>query len=71
MIVLFRAKANDKNDGLVQRIKKSGDLYVSGTVWDGQQASRIAVSNWRVDLESDFELVVKALQSFLKTTGVE
>ncbi|KAK5658536.1 hypothetical protein OQA88_1928 [Cercophora sp. LCS_1] len=61
MIVLFRAKDPALNDVLVDRINKTGKMFVSGTQWDGQKAARIAVSNWRVDVERDLTIVQKVL----------
>ena len=57
MIVLFRAKDGDLNDQLVDRINQTRQMYVSGTVWKGQKAVRIAVSNWKVDVDRDFAVV--------------
>lgn len=61
MIVLFRAKDAALNEVLVDRINKTGKMFVSGTQWNGQKAVRIAVSNWRVDVERDLAIVQKVL----------
>ena len=65
IIVLFRAKSDGINQKLVQMIKDSGRIYVSGTSWEGKAATRIAVSNWRVDPEADFEIVKEVLDRML------
>lgn len=65
MIVLFRAKRRALNDTLVQRINASRKISVSGTVWDGSPASRIAVSNWQVDPTRDLEIVKTVLEDVL------
>lgn len=59
-MVLFRAKDNSLNKILKERINfgrgdkdESGGMYVSGTVWDGKPAVRIAVCNWRVEVRED------------------
>jgi glutamate/tyrosine decarboxylase-like PLP-dependent enzyme len=57
MIVLFRARDERINVELVKRINKTGKIYVSGTKWEGKPAARIAVSNWRVDVERDVKLI--------------
>ena len=62
IIVLFRAKDRALNDVLVQRINASSQMCVSGTVWDGCPASRIAVSNWQVDPQRDLEVVRSVLE---------
>ena len=65
MIVLFRAKSRALNDTLVNRINASRKIFVSGTVWDGSPASRIAVSNWQVDPTRDLEIVKTVLEDVL------
>ena len=45
IIVLFRAKDEGLNKVLVDRIKDTRRIYVSGTAWNGQPACRFAVSN--------------------------
>lgn len=63
IIVLFRAKDKAVNEELVKRINASGKMYVSGTAWKGEKAARLAVSNWRVDVERDFAEVKRVLES--------
>ena len=65
MIVLFRAKDEAINKELVKRINETGQMYVSGTKWEGKPAARIAVSNWRVDVERDVRLVQEVLRAVL------
>lgn len=60
MILLFRAKDTTVNDSLVEKINQTREMYVSGTSWKGNKAVRIAVSNWKVDVDKDF-LVVKGI----------
>lgn len=66
IIVLFRAKDEGLNRELVQRINANSKMYVSGTVWDGSPASRIAVSNWQVNPERDTILVKTVLEDVLR-----
>lgn len=61
IIVLFRMRDESLSTGLVKRINATGRLFVSGTVWDGKAAARIAVSNWRVDIERDARLIEEVL----------
>ncbi|EGR47710.1 glutamate decarboxylase [Trichoderma reesei QM6a] len=61
IIVLFRAKDKKLNDGLVAKINATRQLYVSGTSWKGEKAVRVAVSNWKVDVERDFKVVTTIL----------
>ena len=61
IIVLFRAKDEETNTSLVKSINATGKMYVSGTVWEGKSAARIAISNWRVDVEKDSKLIEEVL----------
>ncbi len=60
-VVLFRARDDELNEVLAQRINATSKMYVSGTTWKGQKACRIAVSSWRVDLARDLPVVVDVL----------
>ncbi|KAJ5129647.1 uncharacterized protein N7515_005686 [Penicillium bovifimosum] len=61
MSVLFRANDEGLNGQLGSKINESSRMFVSGTNWDGSPACRIAISNWRVDVERDFALVTEVL----------
>jgi glutamate/tyrosine decarboxylase-like PLP-dependent enzyme len=61
MSVLFRANDEALNRNLAQKINESSRMFVSGSSWDGAPACRIAISNWRVDVERDFALVSDVL----------
>ncbi|KAK3072711.1 hypothetical protein LTR53_006332 [Teratosphaeriaceae sp. CCFEE 6253] len=61
IIVLFRAKDDQLNTSLVERINATRDIHVSPTQWDGQGAVRIAIANWQVDVERDLQLVKRVL----------
>lgn len=63
IIVLFSAKEDKLNQELAARINATSKMFVSGTSWQGRQACRIAISNWRVDEERDFALVTSVLDS--------
>lgn len=63
IIVLFKAKDDDLNKELVQRVNSMSRVYVSGTSWDGAPACRFAVANWRVDVERDMALVRNVLDT--------
>lgn len=66
IVVLFKAKNASLNMDLVRRINSSGKMYVSGTKWHGQPASRIAVANWQVDPTRDLELVKTIVEAVLR-----
>ncbi|RFU76479.1 glutamate decarboxylase [Trichoderma arundinaceum] len=61
IIILFRAKDKMLNEELVAKINATRQLYVSGTSWKGEKAVRVAVSNWKVDVERDFKVVTTIL----------
>jgi glutamate/tyrosine decarboxylase-like PLP-dependent enzyme len=63
MIVLFRAKDPALNEELVDRINATRKIFVSGTKWKGQKACRLAVSNWRANIERDLPVVQEVLTS--------
>lgn len=65
IIVLFRAKDKVLNEGLVQKINASRRMCVSGSVWQGRTACRIAVANWQVDVDRDIEVVKNVLRNIL------
>lgn len=65
IIVLFRAKDEKINEGIVKRINGLRKIYVSGTKWEGKPACRIAVSTWKVDVERDFGRVKEVLEKIL------
>lgn len=49
IIVLFRAKDEELNKVLTDRINSHKDIFVSGTSYRGKKAVRIAVSGWDID----------------------
>lgn len=61
IIVLFRARDGRLNDRLVEEINATRQMYVSGTAWKGAKAVRVAVSNWKVDVERDLRVVTGIL----------
>ncbi|KAI8939314.1 hypothetical protein NX059_003104 [Plenodomus lindquistii] len=71
IIVLFRAKDPVLNSQLVDRIKATRKIYVSGTSWEGAPACRFAVSNWMVDVKRDTALIGEVLESVVKTWASE
>ena len=71
IIVLFRAKDERLNEQLVSRINRSRKVYVSGTLWDDEPASRIAVANWQVDVERDMDVVKGVLEGVIEEWRVE
>jgi glutamate/tyrosine decarboxylase-like PLP-dependent enzyme len=65
IIVIFRAKDEALNKCLVEKIKASRKIYVSGTAWGGQPACRFAVSNWQVDVKRDLPMITEILRGIV------
>lgn len=63
IIVLFKAKNPDLNEVLVEKINETRRMYVSPTKWNGENAVRIAVGSWKVDVEEDLAAVRSVLNS--------
>ena len=66
IIVLFRAKDDNTNANLVQRINATRKIYVGGTQWNSQPAARFAVANWQVEVERDFAVIKEILEEVAK-----
>ena len=58
--VLFRFATDEQTDAVLRRVQESGEVWMSGTTWDGRRAIRVSVSNWQTT-EDEIDL---ALQSF-------
>jgi glutamate/tyrosine decarboxylase-like PLP-dependent enzyme len=67
IIVIFRARKEHVNNGLVDGICGTRKLHVSGTSWQGKKAVRIAVSTWKVEVGRDLDVVKRVLEEVLKT----
>jgi glutamate/tyrosine decarboxylase-like PLP-dependent enzyme len=63
IIVLFRARNEELNKQLVNKIKATQKIYVSGTAWSGNPACRFAVSNWMTNVERDLPIITQVLQN--------
>ncbi|KAL5116822.1 hypothetical protein ACEQ8H_005303 [Pleosporales sp. CAS-2024a] len=63
IIVIFRAKDRHLNRGLVEKIKATRKIYVSGTSWNGEPACRFAVSNWQANMDKDLPIIKEVLKS--------
>lgn len=62
IIVLFRARDENLNSELVQRINSTRRIYVSGTQWESQPAARFAIASWMVDVDRDIKVIEEVLQ---------
>ena len=59
--VLFRFADDAETDHVLRRVQDSGEVWMSGTTWDGRRAIRISVSNWQTTAE-EIELALKAFR---------
>jgi glutamate/tyrosine decarboxylase-like PLP-dependent enzyme len=59
--VLFRFESDERTDEVLQRVQESGQVWMSGTTWDGRKAIRISVSNWQTG-EEEIDLAVKEFE---------
>ncbi|KAI5838393.1 pyridoxal phosphate-dependent transferase [Morchella snyderi] len=70
VVVLFRAREERLNKQLKERINGDGRMYVSGTMWEGREAVRCAVGNWRI-FTVDWRLVEEVLEGVAKSAEEE
>jgi glutamate/tyrosine decarboxylase-like PLP-dependent enzyme len=55
--VLFRFESDARSDEVLRRVQDAGDVWMSGTSWNGRRAIRVSVSNWQTgDEEIDLAL---------------
>ena len=55
--VLFRFESDQHTDEVLHAVQEAGDVWMSGTTWNGRRAIRISVSNWQTtDEEIDLAL---------------
>jgi glutamate/tyrosine decarboxylase-like PLP-dependent enzyme len=60
--VLFRYETDERTDEILRAVQDSGDVWMSGTVWDGRRAIRISVSNWQTGAE-EIELALNVFRA--------
>jgi glutamate/tyrosine decarboxylase-like PLP-dependent enzyme len=55
--VLFRFESDERTDEVLKAVQDGGDVWMSGTAWNGRRAIRVSVSNWQTgDEEIDLAL---------------
>lgn len=55
--VLFRFESDERTEQVLRSVQEAGDVWMSGTMWDGRRAIRVSVSNWQTgDDEIDLAL---------------
>ena len=63
--VLFRFPDDEQTDDVLSRVQDSGDVWMSGTTWDGRRAIRVSVSNWQTT-DEEIELALRAFGAALQ-----
>jgi hypothetical protein len=59
--VLFRFASDEETDDVLRRVQDAGDVWMSGTTWDGRRAIRVSVSNWQTT-EEEIGLALKSFR---------
>ena len=65
IIVLFRAKDRELNEILAEKVNASSRICVSGTIWNGVPACRIAAANWQAEPNRDAAIVRSVMDDIL------
>ena len=60
--VLFRFDTDERTDRVLHAVQEAGDVWMSGTTWDGLRAIRISVSNWQTT-DSEIDLALEAFRT--------
>jgi glutamate/tyrosine decarboxylase-like PLP-dependent enzyme len=60
--VLFRFADDERTDAALAAVQASGDVWLSGTTWNGRKAIRVSVSNWRTG-DEETALIVEAFRN--------
>jgi glutamate/tyrosine decarboxylase-like PLP-dependent enzyme len=58
--VLFRFASDEVTERVLREVQDAGEVWMSGTTWDGRRAIRVSVSNWQTTEEE----IALALRSF-------
>ena len=59
--VLFRFESDARTDEVLKAVQEGGDVWMSGTTWDGQRSIRVSVSNWQTD-DDEIDLALEAFR---------
>ena len=59
--VLFCFEDDARTDAAVARVQAAGNVWLSGTSWDGRKAIRVSVSNWQTG-DDEIDLAVDAFR---------
>ena len=60
--VLFRFESDERTDRILRAVQEAGDVWMSGTTWDGRRAIRLSVSNWQTE-DEEIDLALDAFRT--------
>jgi glutamate/tyrosine decarboxylase-like PLP-dependent enzyme len=60
--VLFRFETDEQTERVLRTVQEAGDVWMSGTTWDGRRAIRLSVSNWQTE-DEEIELALEAFRT--------
>ena len=60
--MLFRFETDRETDDVLRRVQDAGDVWMSGTTWNGRRAIRLSVSNWQTT-DEEIELTLEAFRT--------
>ena len=60
--VLFRFESEARTDEVLRTVQEAGDVWMSGTTWDGRRAIRVSVSNWQTE-DNEIDLALEAFRT--------
>jgi glutamate/tyrosine decarboxylase-like PLP-dependent enzyme len=64
--VLFRFETDEQTDDVLRTVQDAGEVWMSGTTWDGRRAIRISVSNWQTT-EEEIELALASFRAAVQS----
>jgi len=59
--VLFRFGTDEETDEVLRRVQDAGDVWMSGTTWNGRRAIRVSVSNWQTT-DDEIDIALRAFR---------
>jgi glutamate/tyrosine decarboxylase-like PLP-dependent enzyme len=59
--VLFSLEDDERTDAALAAVQAGGEVWLSGTQWEGRKAIRVSVSNWQTG-DEEIDLLVDAFR---------
>jgi glutamate/tyrosine decarboxylase-like PLP-dependent enzyme len=60
--VLFRFDSDERTEEVLRTVQDAGDVWMSGTIWEGRRAIRVSVSNWQTE-DEEIDLALEAFRA--------